>query len=65
MVFTWQACFKIAWDVLKLADLTKCIKVWKNLIVPYFSPTQDYMVIQSILVSAIEGGWRDEVVQDR
>ncbi len=64
LFLAWQACLKYAWDELKIEDLSKYVKVWKKLIVPHFRHTPDYMMVQSILVLAIEGGWKDEVVHD-
>jgi hypothetical protein len=53
---------KIAWDEFKLADLSKYVIVWKKLMSPYFYGTQDYMMVQAILVEAIKGRWKDELI---
>jgi hypothetical protein len=55
---------KIAWDEFRVEDLSKYVKVWRNVINPYFNPAQDYMMLQAIVVAAVGGAWVDEV-QDR
>lgn len=58
----FQACIKIAWDAYQVEDLPRYVKVWKDILSKYLSPSKDYQGLQTILEKAVLK-WRDDVYQ--